>query len=272
VKSLEELTALSPASPFCMFSYLNSNLGDYIQTLALLQHVAPRRLIPRDRLTAQENLVLLANGWMMFYGMPRREWFRDVRYVGVHIATQCRNAETAEALRPCGIIGCRDPATAAFAQENGLPAALVGCATLTFPLYQGTREGVYCTDISDRAREEVSRLYKDAIAVSHYPADEENAGEQQRRAYALLAKYERAELVVTSRLHAALPCVAFGTPVVYVGPGDDRTSILDEIGIRMIGEDELTLADLRPEPVEAPRLRQDYLEFLEYSMYPFMGG
>ena len=36
------------------------------------------------------------------------------------------------------------------------------------------------------------------------------------RAEALLFQYARAKLVITSRLHAALPCVAFGTPVIFV--------------------------------------------------------
>ena len=277
VKSLEELMAVSPSSPFCVLSYFNHNLGDHIQTLALLQHVAPRRLVPRDHLTEQGDLVLLANGWMAFYGMPRRDWFREVRYVGIHIAPFCRTTETAEAVRPCGIAGCRDPATEGFLRRHGLPSVLVGCATLTLPPYQGKREGVLCVDTEDRVYEEVSRAYGDAVAVSHDlpPFSYEEAGRetvagQYRQAYALLAWYRRAELVVTRRLHAALPCVAFGTPVVYVGPDDDRTSILDEIGVRVVGKEEgLTPAILRPEPVAAPRLREDYLRFLECAMRPF---
>ena len=39
---------------------------------------------------------------------------------------------------------------------------------------------------------------------------------RRRAAREALEDYQRAELVVTSRLHAMLPCLAFGTPVVYV--------------------------------------------------------
>jgi len=35
----------------------------------------------------------------------------------------------------------------------------------------------------------------------------------------LLRRYQDAKLVVTSRLHCALPCLAMGTPVVYVDVG-----------------------------------------------------
>lgn len=37
-----------------------------------------------------------------------------------------------------------------------------------------------------------------------------------RQAEELLLRYSRAKLVVTSRLHCALPCLAFGTPVIFV--------------------------------------------------------
>ena len=41
-----------------------------------------------------------------------------------------------------------------------------------------------------------------------------------------LASYGLAELVVTSRLHCALPCIALGTPVVFINddPNDIRFS------------------------------------------------
>lgn len=45
-----------------------------------------------------------------------------------------------------------------------------------------------------------------------------------QRAQEYLDKYAQAELVITRRLHAALPCVAFGTPVILVheNPNDPR--------------------------------------------------
>jgi exopolysaccharide biosynthesis predicted pyruvyltransferase EpsI len=38
-------------------------------------------------------------------------------------------------------------------------------------------------------------------------------------AESVLKKYASAKLVVTSRLHCALPCLAFGTPVIFVRSG-----------------------------------------------------
>jgi polysaccharide pyruvyl transferase WcaK-like protein len=41
----------------------------------------------------------------------------------------------------------------------------------------------------------------------------------------LLAKYAAAKLVVTSRIHVALPCLAFGTPVVFIHPERDTSRL-----------------------------------------------
>jgi hypothetical protein len=47
-----------------------------------------------------------------------------------------------------------------------------------------------------------------------------------------------AELVYTNRLHVALPCLAFGTPVIVTevdrigAPQQERFTVLDEIGFQ----------------------------------------
>ncbi len=45
---------------------------------------------------------------------------------------------------------------------------------------------------------------------------------RMRRAQELLDQYGRAKLVITSRLHCALPCLALGTPVLLVRPNAHR--------------------------------------------------
>jgi hypothetical protein len=63
--------------------------------------------------------------------------------------------------------------------------------------------------------------------------------EQWRRAAELLAIYRTAERVHTSRLHVALPCLAFGTPVCLHKPREwfgltstrGRFSLFDALGL-----------------------------------------
>ncbi|WP_264821067.1 polysaccharide pyruvyl transferase family protein [Acinetobacter schindleri] len=37
----------------------------------------------------------------------------------------------------------------------------------------------------------------------------------------MLEKYSTAKLVITSRIHCALPCLAMGTPVIYINGFDN---------------------------------------------------
>jgi Polysaccharide pyruvyl transferase len=275
MKDFEELMACSPSSPFCLFTYYCLNLGDHIQTLALLQHVTPRTLLPRDHLTAQEDLFLLANGWLTVGKLPSREDFRDIKYVGVHLAPHCRDLTAVNAMKDCGVIGCRDTVTVDFLEANGVETYLTGCATLTFPRYTGKREGIYCVDVSDEIKEKTLQFYKEPIFVSHdledLSLDQAKDGiltDQYRRAYALLTKYMKAELVISSRVHATLPCIAFGTPVIYVGVPksmDDRVSVLDGMKVQTINGASGSLSQhlRKPLPIDASLKRERYLQFLQ---------
>lgn len=274
MKEFGELMELSPSSPFALFTYYCLNLGDHIQTLALLQHVKPKTLLPRDHLTPQKDLCLLANGWLTVGKMPGKKDFRDVKYAGVHLAPHCRDLTAVNAMKDCGVIGCRDSVTADFLEANGVATCLTGCATLTFPPYTGKREGIYCVDVSDEIKEKVVQLYKEPIFVSHdledlslEQADDDTLADQYRRAYALLMKYMKAELVVSSRVHATLPCIAFGTPVIYAGVPksmDDRVSVLDGMGVQTVNGAFGSLSrDLhKPSPIDGSPHRERYLQFL----------
>lgn len=284
MKDFEELMARSPSSPFCLFTYYCLNLGDHIQTLALLQHVTARTLLPRDHLTAQKDLCLLANGWLTVGKLPSKEDFRDIKYVGVHLAPHCRDLTAVNAMKDCGVIGCRDSVTVDFLARNGVSTYLTGCATLTFPRYMGKREGIYCVDVSDEIKEKVVQFYKEPIFVSHDLDDlsldqvnDDVITDQYRRVYALLTKYMKAELVISSRVHATLACIAFGTPVIYVGvpkSTDDRVSVLDGMRVKTVnGALGISSEDLRrPLPINASSSRERYLEFLRRCVSDALKG
>ena len=79
------------------------------------------------------------------------------------------------------------------------------------------------TSISDR-------LYRAFVAhrQSHF-LPKTLVHDRFQRAEHLLSRYEMAKLVITSRLHCALPCVAMGTPVVFLhnNPQDPRMGAVD---------------------------------------------
>jgi len=275
MKEFEELMDLSPSSPFALFTYYSDNLGDHIQTLALLQHVKAKTLLFRDHLTPRTDLRLLANGWLTVGELPNRKEFRDVKYVGVHLAPHLRNRAAVNAMKECGIVGCRDSVTLDFLKRHGVAARLVGCATLTFPRYEGKRQGVFCVDVSDEIKEKAIAIYKDPVFVSQdlgrlSPDEVDDAAvtDQYRRAHRLLADYRKAELVITSRVHSTLPCVAFGTPVIYAGVPksvDDRVSVLDGLGVKTVNgasSRDLTI----PRRGDAAAIKERYLEFLKHCV------
>jgi hypothetical protein len=64
-------------------------------------------------------------------------------------------------------------------------------------------------------------LLKSAIYINQEPpANRYNDEEKFAMAEDLLNQYAKAKLVITSRIHCALPCLAMGTPVIFINGFD----------------------------------------------------
>jgi hypothetical protein len=108
-------------------------------------------------------------------------------------------------------------------QKYGISAYFTGCLTLFFDPVEEKGDKVYAVDVNtcpyiphvDVSLDE----YPNAIKVEHdLPKSEDYRNIQMRMAMtqALLENYSKAALVITTRLHCALPCRAFGTKVKFV--------------------------------------------------------
>lgn len=155
-------------------------------------------------------------------------------------------------------VGCRDHFTVELLKEKGIDAYFSGCMTLTLDSYKvdDSERGndIYIVDplygfpnkqrifynmktmlrsiyngeifnmhIKDRFMKEI--FTEDFLLNAHYIEQELPActyTEEQKFEIAenLLHKYARAKLVITSRIHCALPCLALGTPVIYINGFD----------------------------------------------------
>jgi hypothetical protein len=151
-------------------------------------------------------------------------------------------------------IGCRDQFTVDLLISKGIKAYFTGCLTLTLDSYKLTdfqRENkIYIVDplynypswkkiscsnkgilrsIQDGAifklgkkNKHIKNIISDEILNTAIFIDQEppsnryNDEEKFAMAGDLLKKYAKAKLVITSRIHCALPCLALGTPVVYI--------------------------------------------------------
>lgn len=229
---------------FTLLTYSTTNLGDDIQSLAAAQFL-PRvdHYVDRDALSTAQSLgetCVIMNGW--FKRNPR-DWplpdnIRSL-FVSFHIASQHQRELTQpKCLRyyeRFGPIGCRDYFTLNLLKSFGVDAYFSGCLTLTFPKSGLPRDGrTYFVDPfgpnpgyrfphpgDSGFREDLWRCFPEtvrrkAVFVTHACGSGESAEARFKKAGRLLGIYSRASLVVTARLHCALPCLAMGTPVIFL--------------------------------------------------------
>lgn len=155
-------------------------------------------------------------------------------------------------------IGCRDEFTVKTLTDKGIKAYFSGCLTLTLDTYKVDDslrgEDIYIVDPlysyptwekvtydwkrvlksiqngdlfkigkqNDHIKKFVDKdLLKSAIFINQEPPSNTYNDEQKfAMAEDLLHKYAKAKLVITSRIHCALPCLALGTPVIFVNGFD----------------------------------------------------
>ena len=155
-------------------------------------------------------------------------------------------------------IGCRDINTLKLLESVGIKAYFSGCLTLTLDRYKKEnieRKGIYIVDPLynypqskymfssmkqaikgvikgdilklNKLDNHLSKIFtKELLCNAHYecqvlPSQGVSHDRRFEHANNLLEKYSTAELVITSRIHCALPCLAMGTPVIYVNGFDN---------------------------------------------------
>jgi hypothetical protein len=206
-----------------------------IQTLALTRLMPPMKGVFRhDLASAPTDRVFVVNGFLERDTPPRAG--ATCLFAGVSGPYERQNLYVRWLQRSPWPVGARDPATASRLKELGINAELVGCATLTLPRYDGPRSGIYCVDHEGTG-----------TPITHNILRTLPVADQWDLANALLETYRTAEAVYTSRLHVALPCLAFGTPV-WLKRADRRVfpsrfSLLEDLGVRL---ETLAVADVAP--------------------------
>jgi hypothetical protein len=221
--------------------YSSINLGDNIQSLAQLSHLPKtgENIIPchREHLNESsfpQNTLLMLNGWFTHEAQnwPPSENILPI-FIGFHIADpRLADKKHTGYYKQFGPIGCRDTETVKLLEKIGVDAYLSRCPTLTLvrPHVERTDEILvvdthlehadpHVPDCTDLLRSLVpAAILERASYVSQRARDFQCNwyGYRAKKAAALLARYARAKLVITSRLHCALPCLAFGTPCVFI--------------------------------------------------------
>ncbi|MCI9215756.1 polysaccharide pyruvyl transferase family protein [Lachnospiraceae bacterium 42-17] len=119
-------------------------------------------------------------------------------------------------LREFEPIGCRDQHSFEILREAGIKAYLNGCMTLTLPKAKAgnNRKKIFIVDVCDELLPYIPAEYKKIAEYKTHLIYHRYVSENE--ALALYEQYkEEARLIITSRLHCAVPCLAFGIPVIY---------------------------------------------------------
>lgn len=125
------------------------------------------------------------------------------------------NPEDVPYLKAHEPIGCRDEQTLRECEKYGIKAYFNGCITICFPKKNYNPNGkVYMVDVQQELKKYIpEELSKDAVYMSHtVPSVEDLNG----LAKSFLDEYATARLIITSKLHVAIPALAMGVPVVFV--------------------------------------------------------
>lgn len=209
-----------------LLRYTTRNLGDDIQTFAVRQFINVNQTIDRDRMEEEPELQeLVLFGWLL----QSQQWppkANRVHPLSVHVADVSRSLMAKHVdWWKClhATIPCRDTSSAEFFLRLGVSAVFEGCSTLSLKRWVPPRTGtVLIVDASTNPSALPGLSFPDVQSRTHKISYAFQANQEFRRQSALeaLVAYQQAELVITSRLHVMLPCLAFGTPVVFIK--DDR--------------------------------------------------
>jgi hypothetical protein len=119
-----------------------------------------------------------------------------------------------------GPIGCRDEGTKKLLEGYGIPAYFSGCITLTIDPFENVEKHnkIILVDVPKDVREyAIKNSNKECIETSHsVKMSTLDWVTRKQLVERQLKLYQGAALVITTRLHAALPCLALGVPVLFI--------------------------------------------------------
>lgn len=214
------------------------NIGDDIQTYAQKQFLPQvDYLVDRENLgcflpNQKEYVSVIMNAW---YIHNKAAWppspYINPLLTSMHFSVNKRlnggddyiRGIGAEYLKKYGPVGCRDEETVKRLEGNGIHTYFSGCMTLTIKPFENLEKKDYIcvVDVENEIVEKVRLSTNREIKVITHKVKPEDISQKafedrMKDVEELLKIYQQAHLVVTSRLHTMLPCVAMGTPVILI--------------------------------------------------------
>lgn len=218
---------------------VRNNIGDVLQGMAAAKFL-PSAAKPLDReqlssLDGKAGGFLLASGWFMhdFSKFPPPDAVK-VCYISLHVANSAllQDRQIRDHFINNAPIGCRDKKTLSLFLGWGIPAYYSGCLTITTnprkPIFQKEGPCLLVDNIDHPVPPPVLKKLelltkKQFTRVTHDPVDvllpfEDYVKQGVSHMENLLQQYCDASLIVTTKIHCALPCLGMGAPVILIHP------------------------------------------------------
>jgi len=144
-------------------------------------------------------------------------------------------------------IGCRDQGTAGVLNQYGIDAFYSKCVTLTLDKRKNDPKNgkVYVVGVTKKLQKVIPKsILKGSVYVEQSKIELPNVPDSKKRELAedLLEDFKNnASLVITTRIHCAMPCIAMGIPVVFLfnkrKKNDYRVHLIEDlVGINYVNE------------------------------------
>ncbi len=218
-----------------VYSYCSDNIGDDMQSLVLRRWLGyredeilyfdrDRHHFVGDRQPDSNSVQLLVNAFIGEGALPipQNEAFEiQPIFLAIHMASVAHdNPEKLDQLRKFAPVGCRDKQALRECEQHDVPAYYAGCPTiLCEPADIPHDIDILLVDIDPRKlpalpERRVIRYSSNMNVRQDTPVAVRR--EMCLRRWELLS---RSRLVVTSKLHAAMPALGMGRPVVFIKQG-----------------------------------------------------
>ncbi|MBM3859454.1 MAG: hypothetical protein FJ395_07370 [Verrucomicrobia bacterium] len=217
------VSAVVPKRKTAYLSYRSINLGDDMQSLALCKHLGqPDLFVDRDRFPSYATagpIRLIVNGFFTASPFPPPPNIEPV-YVALCVG-KLKNSDpaTVEHLRAAAPIGCRDKHSLRWCEKLGIDAYFASCPSILFDRtipYDPTGPVVF-VDVEPQSLPPFDGevvVLTNRVRPDDFPSPEARFRALEER----VLIYQRARLVVTNRLHVAMPCLGMDVPLIMVDP------------------------------------------------------
>lgn len=221
-----------------MYYKSTDNIGDDIQTYAAIKYLPHiDYYIDRENLSCfvpdkKEYVSMIMNGWFIHNKLawPPSPYinpllismhFKDLKETDV--GDMYLKGIGGEFLKKYGPVGARDYETIKRLENNNIDAYFSGCLTLTLEKFCKIKKKkkICLVDVSNevilKVKENTSlEIETITHSLNQRETEKKNINERMNDVENILKRYQESSIVITSRLHCALPCLALGTTVIVL--------------------------------------------------------